>query len=193
MNEAIARFGGPAVRLFYLRAHYRSPLEFSEDLLNDAKASLDRVARLMGRSTDRTEPDASVIEAFTVAMDDDFATPEALGVLFEAVRDANRLLDEGAGAGALLAAVEEILSVLGLDVSGGLDLSDLEEGVATLVEALGIPAPDSVSEALDAVVVARTEARAARDWSRADEIRDGLAEIGIVVEDGPDGSRWYRR
>jgi hypothetical protein len=95
LREAIETFGGTAVRLFYLRAHYRSPLEFSDDLLEDAGASLDRIARVLERSESGGSPDPTVMGRFVEKMDDDFATPEALSVLFDAVRDANRALDAG--------------------------------------------------------------------------------------------------
>ncbi len=194
LASAVERFGGPAVRLFYLRAHYRSPLEFSEELLDDARASLDRLARLMSRSAGGdAPPDRSVLDAFTAAMDDDFATPEGLSVLFDTVRDANRALDAGEEAGAMLAAVGEILGVLGLEVDVVTDLSDLAAAVGVLVGSLALTATGSVAGDLDAIVEARRQARADRDWSKADEIRDRLADLGVVVEDGADGSHWHRR
>ncbi|MDH3517809.1 MAG: cysteine--tRNA ligase [Acidimicrobiia bacterium] len=194
LASAIERFGGPAVRLFYLRAHYRSPLEFSEDLLEDARASLDRVARLMARaSAGDAEPEPTVMWAFANAMDDDFATPEGLGVLFDAVRDSNRALDSGEDASGLLAAVAEILGVLGLEAEVSEDLSDLGAEVDSLLTSLGLQAGGTVAVNLDAVVAARRQARDERNWPRADEIRDRLAGMGIVVEDGADGSRWHRR
>ena len=103
LEEAIARFGGPAVRLFYLRAHYRSPLEFSEDLLDEAVTSLRRISSLVERAGDTGDAvaDPAVMERFIVKMDDDFNTPEALGVVFETVREANRELDSGEDASSM--------------------------------------------------------------------------------------------
>ncbi|MFP5331363.1 MAG: cysteine--tRNA ligase, partial [Acidimicrobiia bacterium] len=74
LHEAIAQYGGTAVRLFYLRAHYRSPLEFSEELVADAKASLDRIGRVLGRTEPGGAPDVGVIARFVEKMDADFAT-----------------------------------------------------------------------------------------------------------------------
>ncbi len=193
LASAIARFGGPAVRLFYLRAHYRSPLEFSEELLEDAKNSLDRVVRLLGRSDSGPTPDPAVIAAFATAMDDDFATPEGLGVLFEAVRDANRELDSEQDAGPLLAAISEILGVLGLDTGTKVDLSDVQSSIEELAGSLGLPTATTLAEYLDAIVAARRQARDERDWKRADEIRNRLGAIGVSIEDGADGSHWHRR
>ena len=105
-----------ALRLLFLRAHYRSQLEYTADLLDDAVASLDRLRRFEERIdiAPETAPDPEAMAKFTAAMDDDFATPEAVGVLFDLVRQGNRLLDDGADASPQMAAFLEIAGVLGL-------------------------------------------------------------------------------
>ena len=191
LGEAIERHGGPVVRLFYLRAAYRSPLEFSEDLLEEAAAGLERLRAFVRRSPQAAVADTSTIERFVGAMDDDFNTAEALAVLFHAVRDGNARLDMGRDPGQLAAAVTEIVGVLGIDLAeAGLD--DLAGPLADLATAHGVSTgrPRAVVEALLGV---RSRARSARDWSRADAIRRDLAGIGILIEDSADGSRWYRR
>ncbi len=193
LREAIDTYGGLAVRLLYLRAHYRSPLEFSEELVRDAQASLQRIERTLERAprTEGVEPDQAVMVRFRQSMDEDFGTPDALGALFDAVRDANRLLDAGDDAAAVVAAVHEIVDVFGLrgDAAG---LDDLAAAVADLASELGVDT-GSVEETLDALVARRGEARAARDFATSDQVRDRLAALGIVVEDKADGSRWLRR
>ncbi|MDX1448054.1 MAG: cysteine--tRNA ligase [Acidimicrobiia bacterium] len=189
--EAIERFGGIAVRLFYLRAHYRSPLEFSEELIGDAKASLDRIGRVLDRTEPGGEPDAGVMARFVEKMDADFATPEALGVLFDAVRDANRALDAGEDASGLVAAVHEIVDILGIRPDSS-DLADLAEAVEALAERLGVEAGTEPESTIEALLERRTKARSERDFATSDAIRDGLAEAGIIVEDTPDGARWHR-
>ncbi len=184
-----------AIRLFYLRAHYRSNVEFSADLIADAVASYERLLTFRRRNAgiETVDPDTTVVEAFAGAMDDDFNTPVALGVLFDAVRDGNRLADEGGDPGTLAAAVELIMGVLGLVPDGRSGLGDLAEGIEALGAEIGI-APDADIEAtLRAVIGKRTTARVAKDWATSDRIRDGLAAIGIVIEDGADGVVWHRK
>ncbi len=101
--EAVAEYGGATMRLFYLRAHYRSPLEFSEDLLAGAATSVERIRRFVLRAPAtgrKPSADSSIVDRFVAAMDNDFATPEALAVVFDGITEANRLLDEGEAADA---------------------------------------------------------------------------------------------
>ncbi len=195
LATAVERYGGLAVRLFYLRAHYRSPLEFSEELLADAAAALDRIARFLDRAPrpDGVDPDGGVIAGFAERMDDDFATPEALGVLFDAIRDANRALDADEESGPLVVAVHEIVDVLGLRPEAGDDgLDTLAGEMEALATELGVDVGGTPGEVLDRLVAHRADARSRRDFATADLVRDRLASIGIVVEDTADGARWHR-
>ncbi len=176
LAEAIEAYGGTAVRLLYLRAHYRSPLEFSEALVAEANDALERIRRVLERAPRQpgVEPDAAVLDRFRAAMDDDFGTPNAIGVLFDAVREVNRRLDSGEPAAGMAAAVDEMVEVLGI-----------RPEVRSFA---GGPSDDDV----EALVAARNEARAARNFAEADRIRDELAGLGIVIEDGAGGTRWHR-
>jgi len=193
--EAVDRYGGPAVRLFYLRAHYRSPLEFSEALIDEARTSLRRISGLLER-VDYASHDAEpeVIASFIEKMDDDFNTPDALGVVFDTVREANRRLDTGESAGTLAAAVAEMIDVLGVHVKDAtIELSEIADAVHALAAELGVePAPEP-GKTLDRLLERRSAARAERDFETSDRIRDELAAVGINIEDGPDGSKWHRR
>lgn len=193
LREAIDRYGGLSVRLLYLRAHYRSPLEFSDELVQEAQTSLLRIERTLERGSGvDAPPDAAVIGRFTGAMDEDFGTSDALGVLFDAIRDANRALDAGEDAVALMVAIEEIVDVLGLrPTARGLD--DLAPAVDGLAQDLGVAVNDGVERTLDALVAHRASARAQKDFATSDLIRDRLEAIGIGIEDSADGSRWIRR
>src|SRR5690606_7476432 len=139
------------------------------------------------------EPAEWVLARFEEAMDDDFGTPEAVAVLFDAVREANRLLDEGEDAAPLVAAVRQVVEVLGLngDDRGGSDGID-EDTVRGLASRLGVAATGPVDEVLDRLLEARADARRERDFATADAVRDELAAAGVVVEDTPDGARWLR-
>ncbi|MGH8874652.1 MAG: cysteine--tRNA ligase [Acidimicrobiia bacterium] len=193
LESLIDRYGGMAVRLFYLRAHYRSPLEFTEGLVADAASAFERLARLRQRCPEpKGQASPGVLRRFRTAMDHDFATPEAVGLLFDLVRDANKALDEGEDARALVAAFHEIAEVLGL-AGEEVGVGDLLEPLQALAEELGLPTAATAVEAVEALVAARAEARARRDWATSDRVRDRLADLGVAVEDAPDGVRWHRR
>ncbi len=191
--DALELYPPQAVRLFYLRTHYRKPLEFSEEAMQDAIASLERLWAFRRRSPGLVEdlPDGEVLQRVAAAMDDDFDAAGALGVLFEVVREGNRRLDAGEDASALVAAYDEVVELFGLaEETQGLD--DLADGIQALGARFGIVV-ERVDEVVDTLVDMRAAAREASDWAKADAIRDGLAGAGIAIEDGRDGVRWHRR
>jgi cysteinyl-tRNA synthetase len=185
--ESLERWDPAAVRLFYLRTHYRKPLDFSEEALADAEASLARLRAFRRRSPDVIEDyaDADIMNRFTVAMDNDLDVAGALAVLFELVRVGNSRFDRGEPAGELVAAYDEIVGVLGLTLSSGSDGD--EESVRSLGNQFNI-----VSASVDDLVALRDAARADKDWATSDAIREGLAGLRITIEDTPDGTRWHR-
>ena len=191
LAEAIESYGGPVVRLFLLRASYRSPIEYSDDSLGDARASLDRLRSFVRRAPSVGPPDVDTIERFVASMEDDFNTAEALAAIFETVRQGNARLDRGEDAGPLITAVREVAGVLGIDLESA-GLEGLVEPLTDLATRYEVEA-GSAEDMVGRLVAARTAARESRDWSRADAIRDDLAGTGIVIEDSADGVRWYRR
>jgi len=181
-----------AVRLYYLRAHYRQPIDYTPELVADAEAALGRLWAFRRRSgVTQAAPDAEALERFTVAMDGDFNTAEAMGVLFDVVREGNRHLDTGADTGPQMAAFDEIVGVLGLgEAAGGVD--DLLEPLLDVAARFGVDGVDA-DGIVSGLIAARAAARQERDFGRADGIRDSLAAAGVIVEDGPDGTSWHRR
>jgi cysteinyl-tRNA synthetase len=176
-----------AVRLFYLRTHYRKPLDYSETALADAEASLARLRAFRRRVTTPIEdpPRVDILDRFKAAMDEDLDVSGALAVLFDAVREGNSLLDDGTDVSGIAAAFDEIMAVLGLEVGESLDGDD--GSVAAFAASLGIE-----DGGMDDLLELRARARKSEDWATADAIRDGLAELNITIEDTADGARWHR-
>ncbi len=191
--EAVEEYPPLAVRLFYLRTHYRKPLDVSEEALQDAAASLERLWSFRRRTEGPVEatPHEATIVRFREAMEDDFDVAGGLGALFEAVRDGNRVLDDGGDAEAYVAAYDSVMDVLGL-AEPVADLDDIADAVAALATDVGV-APGRPGETIDALLERRREARAARDFALADRIRSDLAALGVVVEDAAEGTRWFRQ
>jgi cysteinyl-tRNA synthetase len=188
LGSVATTVGGRAVRFLMVRSHYRSPLEYSEDLLGDAVESLDRLDRFRQRGNAGVA-DPGIIAQFVEAMDDDFGTPQAISVLFDAVREGNRLLDEGQDAAGLLGAVEEIVAVLGID--DGTRPGPVEVDLTDVATTFGLPGGDTDS-IVSELIRLRKAARDDRDFDTADAIRAALDNVGISLEDGPDGTRWLR-
>jgi cysteinyl-tRNA synthetase len=180
LSDALDRHGARAFRLLALQTHYRKQLEMGDKELSDAAKAVDRLDALFRRARVAGVTDGSVADAevdkFRDLMDDDFDTPAALAFVFDLVRRANTALDAGdtAAVATLLATVRELCGSFGLEVDDG----------------AGEDAGDDAE--VDALVVARNEARARRDFAEADRIRDELKGRGITLEDGPDGTTWHR-
>lgn len=181
LSEALDRYGANVLRLFYLSAHYRSPVEFSEDRLAEATAGFDRWSAFLRATRHLPAPTVGAAaadearERFRQAMDDDLATPAAHAAVFDLVSAGNRLLEAGRHeeAAAVRAALLELTATLGYRF-------DEDEPTASLVGPL-------VCELLRL----REEARQRRDYATSDAIRARLNELHVVVEDSPDGPRWH--
>ena len=178
------------VRLFLLSKHYRSPVDFTEDALNDAASAVERVYNFLGQVENTLEPvpgpgRSATRERFAAEMDDDFNTAAALGVLFEAVREGNRLLDEGKKQEALevYQDIKNMAFVLGIFEKSARQY--LEGKTARATEKQGLD-PAQV----EALIAQRTQARKEKNWAQADRIRDELADMGVLIQDGPSDTSW---
>ncbi|QQS53433.1 MAG: cysteine--tRNA ligase [Candidatus Competibacteraceae bacterium] len=186
VREVLRRYQPEVVRLFILASHYRGPLNYSDENLDHAKASLTRLYTAL-----RGLPilDAPVNEGwrarFEQAMDDDFNTPEALAALFELAREINRLRAEDETAAACLSlSLRQLGGLLGLLQA---DPESFLRGQANTDAASAMTA-----ERIEALIAARAAARKARDWTEADRVRNALQEAGVVLEDTPKGTIWRR-
>lgn len=191
VREAAAVYGYDCIRLFMLMSHYRSPLNYSADILEQAQSALDRLRTAKenldffaenGRSGELSAEDAALIEGlgkyrdrFIEVMDDDFNTADAVSVIFELVRDVNAAVSPASDpTRALAAGCRDIF----------MELSDV----------LGIPFGEekSLDAAIEEKIAARQAARKAKNWAEADRIRDELKAEGIILEDTPQGVKWHK-
>ncbi|WP_111766708.1 cysteine--tRNA ligase [Nakamurella deserti] len=173
-----------ALRFYLISAHYRSPIEYSQDALDDSVTSFDRIEAFLRRVADRVgEVGLDELPAdFVTAMDDDLHVPRALAVVHEHTRRGNTALEAGDRAAALqhAVAVRSMLAVLGTDpfdaqwAAGGTD-----QGLLAATDAL-----------VNGLLAQRAAARAVRDFATSDRIRDQLAAAGFVVQDSRDGATW---
>ncbi|PKO56821.1 MAG: cysteine--tRNA ligase [Betaproteobacteria bacterium HGW-Betaproteobacteria-21] len=180
IRDVLKQYDPEVVRFFILRAHYRSPLNYSDAHLDDARQALTRLyTALKMLPVGKVEPDWSSApgQRFRAAMDDDFNTPEALAVLFELANEVNR-----SGSTELAMQLRAFGGVLGL----------LERDATDFLQA-GVQVDDGLdAAAIDSMIEARTVAKKMKNFAEADRVRASLLEAGIVLEDSAQGTTWRR-
>ena len=190
VRDAAAVYGYEAIRYLLLSCHYRSPINYAPDIIEQCKSALSRLYTcrdgLDFALKNAKEADANVTvsemlkekeNAFRSAMDDDLNTADALAVCYDLVREINKLVLVSEP---VKADVEAAISVFDRLVTGVLGLVYNRK-------------TESLDEEVEALIQARTEARKNKDWAKADKIRDTLKEMGIVLEDTPQGIKWSRQ
>lgn len=185
IRDILSKYDSESVRYFFLTAQYRSLLDYSEENIGLAHKALARLyTALRGcnpHAADELTADDAYVTAFKEAMDDDFNTPGALAVLFDLAREINKLKSANPlEADRLAARLKQLGGVLGL----------LEQVPETFLQ--GEAAENEISQ-IEALIVQRNDARAAKDWAAADAARNALSEMGIVLEDGPNGTTWRKQ
>ena len=211
LKEVLDKYPAGAVRILMLQTHYRSPLDFSFERLDGAVGTLERLQTCVknlrwaahnsaqdGELNDADRALGAAIDTavadFTTQMDDDFNTAGGLAAIFALVTAANTYLDQaGADTSTALAlrasdAIVELADVLGIQLDRE-SASDLPAELVDLARAQAGYEGDSAEEAAEVLLQARQEARAAKNWALADAIRDGIAALGLVVEDTAAGAR----
>ncbi|EGR2413572.1 cysteine--tRNA ligase [Vibrio cholerae] len=183
IRDVLGHYDAETVRYFLMSGHYRSQLNYSEENLNQARASLERLYNAL-RGLDRSVPASGgeeYVTRFTAAMNDDFNTPEAYSVLFDMAREINRLKSEDmTNASALGSLMRELADVIGI----------LYQEPEAFFQG---SAEDEDAAQIEALIKLRNDSRAMKDWANADLARDKLNEMGIVLEDGPNGTTWRRK
>ncbi len=181
VHDLIETIPGEVIRLALLGAHYRQPLDWSAETIQSARRMLDRLyGAVRGiEVSDEVRAAAEVPEGIVAALEDDINTPKALAEFFALARSLNKSNDPGEMA-SLAAQMYAAGALMGLLTS------DPEAWFAGDVEG------DTASDEIEALIAKRNEARANRDWAAADGFRDQLSDMGITIEDGPDGTTWRR-
>lgn len=182
IKEALERYSADDLRVFVLNSHYRSPLTYSEEILEAAAIGTERLLRVVSRE-DTAGGAGETLDAepyhrqFIEVMDDDFNTAQALSALFDLARAINQAGDSGLGFAKAKEVLSQLAGVLGLKL-----------------EALEGPNPDTQSR-IDALVEKRNEMRRSKQWQEADKVRDELADMGVTIEDTSEGTKavWKRK
>ena len=179
LPDALDRYDSQALRLFFLSSHYRSPLFYSEESVGGQERAIRRLRQAASaESSDGPVLDPDRFEQrFVEAMDDDLNTPRALAALFDLAREINRAREQGSDTTGAQAALTELAGVLGLDL-------------------VSAEPPSQAAEAapfIQLLVDLRSDLRTARQFEVADRVRDRLADLGVILEDKPDGTDWKLR
>ncbi len=210
IKDVIKSYHPEVVRLFLLSNHYRSPIDFTDKAMDEAGSGLDKIYALLDRVDEKAEStqcrtkhqtgkSGKLWERFCEAMDDDFNTARGIGILFEGVRHINRMLDENDPAGKMVAdngspdikktVYAESSDILKIgNILGILALSPKAYFETKRSKSLEKGSIDPV--VIEKIVDQRMEARKAKDWAKADEIRKQLEEMNIIIEDRPEGTVW---
>lgn len=181
IRDVLEQYDAETVRYFLLSAQYRSALNYSQDNLNNARASLSRLyTALRDVKVGPAAGGEEFVERFNTFMDDDFNTPGAISVLFELAKAVNT--SSCAEAEGLAGRLVELGGILGL----------LYQDPVKYLQGQSDGASDDETALIESLIEQRREARARKDFAAADEARNKLTEMGIVLEDGPSGTTWRR-
>lgn len=197
IREVLTKYDPEVVRFFILRAHYRSPLNYSDKHLDDAKAALTRLyTALRGQevSTHNIDWNQPQAKRFKEAMDDDFNTPEAMAVLFELAKEKSPealTLMKNLGAVVGLLQRNPVDFLQGIQNNQGVTLSIQSSTHEHTASNLKLDNSFDKTK-IDASILARVEAKKAKNFAEADRIRKELADAGIILEDTPQGTTWRR-
>lgn len=181
LRDVLKEYDRETVRFFLINGHYRSQLNYSTENLEQARAAMERIyTALRGVELIETSLECDYVARFNTAMNDDFNTPEALPVIFELAKEINRLKEENAEqAGKLAYTLKSLGEILGI----------AQQNPESFLQ--GDQADDEVAE-IEALILQRNQARADKNWALADEARDKLTAMGVVLEDSAGKTTWRK-
>ena len=186
LNEYIDQYGGEVVRFFFLRAHYRSPQEFSQNLLEESKKTLNNI-REYTKGTESDPVDPKVLEIFEACMNDDMNTPKLLGEIFQMIKESNNLNDfEG---NQRKQTIKYIFEILGFQLKLT-DQSNKDEKLLSEFFSMYDIKFTEIDTAMNDFISIRNKLRNEKKYGEADEMRDSILKIGIVINDG-ENVGWY--
>jgi cysteinyl-tRNA synthetase len=206
IKEVLDKYDNEVLRFFLVSAHYRSPLDFSDKNLDEAEAGIERIYGALtsisevlagqvcsdgGADGELAEKVEGFMGRFTDAMDDDFNTAQALGHLFDLVRNVNRVAADAAQRNAANVELFRRVRLIFDDISQVLGIFNSEPAAfAERLKARKVAQSTVSPEEIERLIVERTEARKGKDFKRSDEIRDDLLAKGIMLLDSPQGTTW---
>jgi cysteinyl-tRNA synthetase len=209
IRDALKKYTADAIRLFVLSSHYRNPLTFTEEAIEAAQSGAERLLRVVTREAADGKGEAldakPYYNRFVAAMDDDFNSPQAIAALFDLARDINRAEEFGMAVGQARETLKELGGVLGLIFKAPetvpVDMAPLEQLLQATVgkarkEGLTIDLEAGVADAnsaVSALIAIRRKFRESKKFQLADEVRNKLNELGIILEDTPQGTVWKVR
>jgi len=195
VKDIINQYDPMAIRIFFLLKHYRSPIDFSEERIREAKAALDRLRNAYAKiirilkstdnetsigSKDEVAAEIRKNESLIIeALDDDFNTAKAIGVLFDIARIVNTTDESAENAADIMGSAKHVFDKIGTEVFG-------------LTFEINVQADGMVDDLMNILIGLRADARKEKNWGLSDTIRDRLKEAGIILEDRPDGTSWKR-
>ena len=186
LNEYIDQYGGEVVRFFFLRAHYRSPQEFSQDLLEESKKTLNNI-REYTKGTESDPVDPKVLEIFEACMNDDMNTPKLLGEIFQMIKESNNLKDfEG---NQRKQTIKYIFEILGFQFKLADQSIKDKKLLSEFFSKYDIKFTE-IDTAMNDFISIRNKFRNEKKYGEADEMRDSILKIGIVINDG-ENVGWY--
>ena len=186
LNEYIDEYGGDVVRFFFLRAHYRSPQEFSEQLLEETKKTLSNLAEFT-KGVVGEPSDNDTVDTFINCMNDDMNTPKLLGEIFEKIKDTNNLDQENTLK--IKQTVKFIFEILGFELNTSKQNKVEEKLLSKFFAKYDIQFND-IESAMNEFSLKREDLRSNKKYGEADKMREDLLEIGIVMNDG-ENVGWY--
>ncbi|SVC77354.1 uncharacterized protein METZ01_LOCUS330208, partial [marine metagenome] len=185
--EYIEIYGGEVIRFFYLRSHYRSPQEFSEELLKESRTTLNRIKYFVGNNITE-EIDHNLIEKFNLIMNDDLNTPKAIALIFNIIKDTKKSDKDSV---VIQNTIGKIMSVLGFDLND--QYNDFEKiNLKDLVDEFNLEGKTNL-EIIQSLINKREEYRSSNDYKMSDEMRDRLLEFDIELEDNTEQTDWFWR